>query len=803
MTRLLQSAFALAVLSLIVSCSGGSNSSTTSATNAPSQSPTTAVSVNPATSQVILGNSTSFSATVTGSANTAVTWSLSGPGTLDPSGNYTAPADLPSSTTATITATSQASTTASGSATATVISDLTVSIQTSPAQTTSLPLGGTLSLTANVTSKGKPDTSVTWTVNGIAGGNATVGTIAGSAPVIYTAPSVLPSAAQVTIVAISAADPSKTASFQLTLGLPTPASGGVSVSNSSPIPLTPIAITGIPFAASSNTTLTFTDGNSYTFTENPIRVAADGTVIAAVPVYLTGPGVMGSGSVTLTLTDAGMTTAPIQLNVQELPSVASYGVSPGDLSHALFVHQSIITAQSLNTLQAVSGSVHNTVDASTAIASIKTQFQSALAAKNEIDEVAANPNLSIPQVTLTDGTQINFDSTQLDLSDRVIGVLLSGEVGSIAQAYLNNPAIRTKSDKKSQLAFARPFGSMSNIRATKAYQKQVDNKGMPVIKTKRNLHANDSGLVSGILGVFESVAGATSVQRGILEEVGTMQQQESGITNIIDQFSAIGGGLAPLVKELSPSFGLSQALAKTFGAYVGALGSLNTIAEVVGDGELYFYYAVQGQSDQAAMYAADFQGISAQKLGDAAVAILTLTPGTGLAVDAAAALYTFTSNAITFIDVAQTSTSNNGNMVGANATVLDVLQEASTVEASSTDGIGIVDGTVDISEDEGTEQPLVEVSMNPAPGAGDLATVTDQSGDFNLLVPLGQPSFDYSNSDLTVSSDSGNTLSSQSLDLSDSTVTSPTSVPTIDTTDPGDPGYPGYPPCDDPPCSTP
>jgi uncharacterized protein YjdB len=217
MTRLLPCGFALAALGLIISCSGGSSSNTTSTPSTPSPAPTLSVSVTPGTSQVVLGNSTAFSASVTGSTNTAVTWSLVGPGTLDTAGNYTAPADLPSSATATVTATSQANTAVSGSAMATVISDLTVSIQTTPAQTTSLTLGGSLSLTASVSSKGKPDTSLTWTVNGVPSGNAMVGTITGNAPAIYTAPSGLPSSSQVSIEAISTADPSKTASLPLTL----------------------------------------------------------------------------------------------------------------------------------------------------------------------------------------------------------------------------------------------------------------------------------------------------------------------------------------------------------------------------------------------------------------------------------------------------------------------------------------------------------------------------------------------------------------------------------------------------------
>jgi len=58
---------------------------------------------------------------------------------------------------------------------------------------------------ATAVSVGSGNTSVTWTVNGVAGGNATLGTISGSG--IYTAPAVLPNPPQVTVKATSVADP--------------------------------------------------------------------------------------------------------------------------------------------------------------------------------------------------------------------------------------------------------------------------------------------------------------------------------------------------------------------------------------------------------------------------------------------------------------------------------------------------------------------------------------------------------------------------------------------------------------------
>ncbi|MFI5337604.1 MAG: hypothetical protein ACHQ5A_12520, partial [Opitutales bacterium] len=80
-----------------------------------------------------------FTATVTGTSNTGVTWSLSGTGctgsacgTLDSSGKYTAPpAPAPNPGQVTITATSQADSTRSDSAQVTV-KDITVVITPNP-----------------------------------------------------------------------------------------------------------------------------------------------------------------------------------------------------------------------------------------------------------------------------------------------------------------------------------------------------------------------------------------------------------------------------------------------------------------------------------------------------------------------------------------------------------------------------------------------------------------------------------------------------------------------------------------------
>ena len=72
------------------------------------QASTIAVAATPATVQLAAGQSQTFSATVSGTSNTAVTWSVSGPGTISAAGVYTAPASVTSTQTATVKAVSVA-----------------------------------------------------------------------------------------------------------------------------------------------------------------------------------------------------------------------------------------------------------------------------------------------------------------------------------------------------------------------------------------------------------------------------------------------------------------------------------------------------------------------------------------------------------------------------------------------------------------------------------------------------------------------------------------------------------------------
>ena len=173
------------------------------------------VSVSPTSASVPVAQTQQFSATVSGTSNTGVSWTVNGVaggdstmGTVSTSGLYTAPKTVPSSTVM-VAAVSAADTAKSGKAPVTVVPAVSVSI--SPI-TASIQVGQNQQFSATVS--GTSNTGVTWNVNGVAGGNSTVGTVSTSG--LYTAPSTAPTS-PVTVAAVSVADATKSAQAAVTV----------------------------------------------------------------------------------------------------------------------------------------------------------------------------------------------------------------------------------------------------------------------------------------------------------------------------------------------------------------------------------------------------------------------------------------------------------------------------------------------------------------------------------------------------------------------------------------------------------
>lgn len=108
------------------SCNAGAQAA--KAAPLPTPSAEVSVSVTPATASIRASSSLTFASAIKGTSNSAATWSVNNTaggstalGTIDASGNYTAPATVPSPNQVTVTATSVADTSKSSSSTVTIL----------------------------------------------------------------------------------------------------------------------------------------------------------------------------------------------------------------------------------------------------------------------------------------------------------------------------------------------------------------------------------------------------------------------------------------------------------------------------------------------------------------------------------------------------------------------------------------------------------------------------------------------------------------------------------------------------------
>jgi hypothetical protein len=176
--------FLLALTAICISCG--------SVVSGPSPPATASVMVTPGSAQTFTGSKVQFSAVVQNASTTTVNWQVNqlpggnlAMGTIDSTGLYAAPTSVPSPPTVMVTAVLQSDTTKTGSSSVTIqaLSSIQGPLSLSPllSSVTTSQLLQLQVLTAGLTNN-----MVNWSVDGVAGGNQTNGTITPSGA--YTPP---------------------------------------------------------------------------------------------------------------------------------------------------------------------------------------------------------------------------------------------------------------------------------------------------------------------------------------------------------------------------------------------------------------------------------------------------------------------------------------------------------------------------------------------------------------------------------------------------------------------------------------
>jgi hypothetical protein len=193
--------------------------------------------------------------------------------------------------------------------------------------TANIRAGSSYKFSASVS--GTSNTSTTWSVNSISGGNSTLGTVDSSGN--YAAPTSLPTPNTVSVTATSAADSKKSASSAVILLNPTPALAGISPSaiNLGTYSLTVIGsnfVTGAKILISgSPLTTSFVSSTELTAAGN---ASSAGTF--AVSVENPDPGSSSSSSITLQVNGSTQTSSCSQISVGQGASLNGFLPFPSD-----------------------------------------------------------------------------------------------------------------------------------------------------------------------------------------------------------------------------------------------------------------------------------------------------------------------------------------------------------------------------------------------------------------------------------------------------------------------------------------
>ncbi len=198
------------------------------------------------------------------------------------------------------------------------------SVTVTPA-TATIRAGATEAFAATVS--GSTNTSVNWSINSVAGGNATVGTIDASG--MYTAPASLPTPNTVTVTATSAADATKNANSAVTLQNPVPVLNSVAPTTIAAGSFS-LTLTGSGFVK--NSIVTFSGQTLTTTYVSATELQASGTAttaqIGTVNIIVQNPDPGAASSATLTASVVSAAQPVSQVAAVRFLEQSTFGPTP-------------------------------------------------------------------------------------------------------------------------------------------------------------------------------------------------------------------------------------------------------------------------------------------------------------------------------------------------------------------------------------------------------------------------------------------------------------------------------------------
>jgi hypothetical protein len=512
-----------------------------------------------------------------------------------------------------------------------------------------------------------------------------------------------------------------------------------SVSSTSPSPLTPLLIHTTGLNVGAPVSVQFSNTSGFSLTEQPARVGADGTVVAGIPIVADQTtGQTMQATVSLVLSQGSQSSAPITINIQQLPPISTYGTQLGQISHAVLVMDAMLVGRKIGQLRAFQALPGNTVDTSKAQATLSALLTAIIQARSDVDRVMLNNSLVIPGGNLASGATVQFDATSLDIMDRVLAVFLT-------QTFANlSPTVSPASKRSKQ--------SSSHSLQTAA----------------------SSQTVQTLLQQLQTSSEVTGIEANALTAQNSCNSNPATTACLVDAASVIGAVGGAYANQLVAMAGKTPGNT-LLGAAAGIAASLNTIGSAFGDLAAFANGLASG--NQAILNAAVTDMNNATpKLYGALIGLLQTT-----AIGDLALVKPVLAGSSAILNYIQISDQQSQGLQDVNSTTTD-LTNLYKAPLPSNQGIGTATGIANISPNTpgiASPQTGLELCCFGSNSLG-LITVADPSGNYELFIPLQAVGTNYSNVTLTAFDPlTSNTLAQETVDVSALTSATPIQLPPI------------------------
>jgi hypothetical protein len=535
-----------------------------------------------------------------------------------------------------------------------------------------------------------------------------------------------------------------------------------SISSTTPQALTAFSLSTSGVDVTQSFTVTLINGNtggSGSITLTPIRTLSDGTVIVAAPLCIDGSTADSTSfPATITITQNGVASPAVSLTIGALPTLATLGVTLGTVSRAMYNFQQIVLGSSINAQEGLALLAGNaatgaalrssararafnkrlapkerhalsqpsdtgpgTSSGSSLLDHLQTRLTGTILARNDIDRIVTDNTVSISVGTAPDGTALAFNSTSVDMMDRILAQYLLATYGSTPTSTSGGLA---KGQSRKSAPSATPQGSslssltnLTNTLTTVAGAASATSAGQTLWGSSPST-TTDNALAA--LSLMQTVVSVGAVAVGVGAAVA-------------------GAPALALAASAVATYAAIAGVALSAAAIGNDLVNLGTTVASIYNGDMTFAQAENNLIKQTAALASD--GVQAFLQAEGVGGLTTVLDNVAANVWPTVLQGMYQAEASdTALAAGQLATAV-GNLIVQNSFTDDVMsaqQSMSDVTLGPNQGWSTLTGSVDIINNQG---PILSAltGINVEDGSGNiyLQTMTDTQGNYSLAVPVG------------------------------------------------------------------